>query len=507
LAAIAAVTALAAAAPAAAAPAQGAIVNAGGEGAIAGDYIVTLKSSAPRGIAATAQTLASRHRASIKRTYASALTGFNATMSEADAKQLAADPAVFSVEQNHKKYATGTQTNPPSWGLDRLDQRNLPLNSSYTYPNTASNVTAYVIDTGILTTHSTFGGRATSGWDAVDNDSNATDCNGHGTHVAGTVGGTQYGVAKGVKLVGVRVLDCAGSGDDAGVIAGIDWVTANKSGPSVANMSLGGSASAALDAAVRKSIAAGITYAIAAGNDGANACGDSPARVTEAITVGATSRTDARASWSNYGSCLDIFAPGVSITSSWIGGSSATQTIDGTSMASPHVAGAAALYVSANPTATPQQVRDGLVNAATSGLVTGPGTGSPNKLLNVGGGTTEPPTGKYFENATAVSIPDYPGSAVTSAITVTGVSGNAPSVLKVGVDIKHTYSGDLKVDLIAPDGSVYNLVNRTGGSAANIIQTFTVNASSELANGAWKLRVQDLEAQDVGKIAKFSLQF
>jgi subtilisin family serine protease len=299
---------------------------------------------------------------------------------EAAARKMAGDPAVAFVEQNHVVELEATQSNPPSWGLDRVDQRNLPLNSSYTYPNTASAVTAYVIDTGIRLTHSTFGGRARSGFDAVDGGS-ADDCNGHGTHVAGTVGGSQYGVAKSVRLVAVRVLNCSGSGTVAQVVAGINWVTANAVRPAVANMSLGGGASTSIDNAVNNSINAGITYAIAAGNSNANACNSSPARVAAAITVGATSRTDARASFSNFGSCLDVFAPGVGITSAWRTSNTATNTISGTSMAAPHVAGVAAVILAAHPTFTPAQLRTQLVNAATTGVVTNPGSGSPNRLL------------------------------------------------------------------------------------------------------------------------------
>ncbi|MER5466405.1 S8 family peptidase [Streptomyces sp. NPDC002668] len=318
-------------------------------------------------------------------TYRSALTGFSASMSGAKAAKLSADPRVAYVQQNATVRINETQPNA-TWGIDRIDQRNLPLSKTYTYNTTASNVTAYIIDTGIRTSHSEFGGRASIGTDTVGGGQNGQDCNGHGTHVAGTVGGKTYGVAKGVKLVAVRVLDCQGSGTTAGVIAGIDWVTANAKKPAVANMSLGGSADAALDNAVKKSIGSGVSYAIAAGNGNflglpANACNYSPARVPEAITVGATDNTDRRASFSNYGTCLDLFAPGVNITSSWKDSDTATNTISGTSMATPHTAGAAALYLATHATASPVQVRDALVNGATSGKVQDPRTGSPNKLL------------------------------------------------------------------------------------------------------------------------------
>jgi subtilisin family serine protease len=257
------------------------------------------------------------------------------------------------------------------------------LSTTYTYSTTASNVHAYIIDTGILTTHTQFGGRASSGFDFVDNDSNATDCNGHGTHVAGTVGGSTYGVAKGVSLVAVRVLNCSGSGTTAGVVSGINWVTSHAIKPAVANMSLGGGASTSLDNAVSASVASGVTYAVAAGNSNANACNSSPSRVATAITVGATSRTDARASFSNFGSCLDIFAPGVGITSSWFSSTTATNTISGTSMASPHVAGGAALVLAKNPSFTAAQVTSALIAASTTGVVTSAGSGSPNRLLFV----------------------------------------------------------------------------------------------------------------------------
>ena len=286
----------------------------------------------------------------------------------------------MSLVERDQVFTISTTQSPATWGLDRIDQRARPLSNSYTYTRTGAGVRAYIIDTGIRFSHGEFGGRATSGFDAVDGGA-ADDCNGHGTHVSGTVGGATYGVAKGVSLVGVRVLDCAGSGTTSGVIAGVDWVTANHVKPAVANMSLGGGASAALDQAVANSIAAGVTYAIAAGNSNARACNYSPARVATAITVGATTSTDARASYSNWGSCLDLFAPGSSITSSWYTSNTATNTISGTSMATPHVAGVAALYLQGNPGATPATVRNALVANATSGVVGNARTGSPNLLL------------------------------------------------------------------------------------------------------------------------------
>ncbi|MFD0143129.1 MULTISPECIES: S8 family peptidase [unclassified Streptomyces] len=321
-----------------------------------------------------------------KHEYRSVLKGFSATMSQARAAALASDPRVAYVEQNATVHMAETQPGA-TWGLDRIDQRDLPLSTTYTYNTQASNVTAYIIDTGIRTSHSEFGGRARVGTDTVGGGQNGQDCQGHGTHVAGTVGGAKYGVAKGAKLVAVRVLDCNGSGTTAGVIAGVDWVTANAVKPAVANMSLGGGANTSLDDAVKRSIASGVTYAVAAGNGNflglpARACNYSPARVPEAITVGATDSADKRASFSNYGTCVDLFAPGVSITSAWKDNDTATNTISGTSMATPHTAGVAALYLSANPAATPAQVSTALVNNATSGKVQNPLSGSPNKLLH-----------------------------------------------------------------------------------------------------------------------------
>ncbi|MFD5365964.1 S8 family serine peptidase [Streptomyces sp. NPDC127103] len=493
--------------PAAASPAapEGVIENAGAEGTIAGSYIVTLDESAPAETA-KGRAVAARFGAKIERTYTSAINGYAVELSEAQARKLAADPAVASVVQNRVFTVDGTQPSPPSWGLDRIDQRALPLNQSYTYPDTAGQgVTAYIIDTGVRITHSDFGGRASNGYDAIDNDNTAQDGHGHGTHVAGTVAGTSYGVAKKAKIVGVRVLDNSGSGTTAQVVAGIDWVTRNAVKPAVANMSLGGGVDSALDTAVRNSIASGVTYAVAAGNDSSNASNYSPARVAEAITVGSTTNTDARSSFSNYGTVLDIFAPGSSITSSWNSSDSATNTISGTSMATPHVAGAAAVYLAGNPTATPAQVSTALTTAATPNVVTNPGSGSPNRLLYVGGGTTTPP-GPKFENTADFAIAD--NATVESPVTVSGVTGNAPAALQVPVNIVHTYIGDLQVQLIAPDGSAYTLkAFGTGGSSDNINTTYSVNASSEVANGTWKLRVTDNANADTGKIDAWGLQF
>jgi subtilisin family serine protease len=507
------VGAVAVGSPAAAAPAEGSIRDAGTAEVVADSYVVVLKSDGAS-VNSRTQSLAGKYGASVKHTYTSALRGFSATMSEARAKRLAADPAVDYVQRDGVYSISATQSPTPSWGLDRIDQRALPLNNSYTYPTTASNVHAYVIDTGIRVTHTDFGGRAVSGRDTVDNDTNADDCHGHGTHVAGTIGGTSFGVAKGVQLVAVRVLNCQGSGSTAGIVAGIDWVTANAIKPAVANMSLGGGADTTLDSAVANSIASGVTYGIAAGNgdifgNPQNACNTSPARTPTAITVGATQSNDAKASFSNYGTCLDIFAPGVSITSAWRTSDTATNTISGTSMATPHVVGAAALVLAASPGLTPQQVRDTLVNNATSGVVTNPGTGSPNKLLFVGDGgppPPPPPTGCSGTNGTDVAIPDA-GSAVTSSITISGCGhATASATSTAEVHIVHTYRGDLVIDLLAPDGSSYRLKNSSGSDGAdNVNQTYTVNLASEGTNGTWRLQVRDVFSVDTGRIDSWTL--
>ncbi|MGW5469666.1 S8 family peptidase [Streptomyces chartreusis] len=371
--------------PAQAAPAEGNVLAAGSPTAVKDSYIVTLKKSVGlKASSAAGKDLVEEYGGTVKKTFTKALNGYSAALSATEARRLAADPAVASVEQNQRvRLADTTQTSAP-WGLDRIDQAALPLSGTYTYPDSAgSGVTAYVIDTGVRITHQQISGRATYGYDAVDGDTTASDGNGHGTHVATTIAGSTYGVAKKAKIVAVRVLDNSGSGTTAGVIAGIDWVTDNHSGPSVANLSLGGGASTTLDTAVRNSIASGVTYAVAAGNSSANASSYSPARVTEAITVGATTSSDARASYSNYGSVLDIFAPGSSITAGWNTSDTATNTISGTSMATPHVAGAAAIYLAGHTSATPAAVASALTGGATANAVTSPGSGSPNRLLKL----------------------------------------------------------------------------------------------------------------------------
>jgi serine protease len=300
-------------------------------------------------------------------------------MTEDEALALSEDPRVKFVEEDQVYTTVATQTGAP-WGLDRIDQRDRPLNGTYNYNWTGSGVRVYVIDTGIRTTHTQFGGRASNVYDV--NGGNGQDCNGHGTHVSATVGGSTYGVAKGVMLRGVKVFQCADTTSTSNIIAGVNYVTANRVLPAVANMSVGGGASSSMDTAVNNLINSGVTVAVAAGNEyGVDACTRSPARVAAAITVGSTTSTDARSDFSNIGTCLDIFAPGSSIPSAWYTSDTATATLSGTSMASPHVAGAAALYKQAFPSATPATIRNALVSNSTTNRLTGIGTGSPNRLL------------------------------------------------------------------------------------------------------------------------------
>ncbi|RZQ64848.1 S8 family peptidase [Amycolatopsis suaedae] len=365
---------------AAAAQPEGVVVQAGQH--VAGSYVVSLK---PQAAAAAAGSLAGRYGGQVKATFSVAMHGFAVTgLDEAGARRLAADPAVRAVYEDGMARVAGVQDNP-TWGIDRIDQKNLPLDRKYNYANTAPDVTVYIVDTGIRYSHSEFEGRAETGYDFVDEDPDANDCNGHGSHVAGTVGGKLYGVAKKVKLVGVKVLGCGGSAPDSDALQGIEWVAKNVVKPAVANFSMTFDTPDIGDEAMAGLLAAGVVPVVAGGNDnGGNACDRGPAKIPQAITVGSTDARDNRSSFSNVGRCLDLFAPGSNITSASHLSDNGNATMSGTSMATPHVAGAAALYLQTDRSATPATVSSKLTGNATSGVVRNAGSGSPNLLLNTG---------------------------------------------------------------------------------------------------------------------------
>jgi subtilisin family serine protease len=337
-------------------------------------YIVVFRDDTPDAPGLARQLVAARG-GTLHHTYGSALRGFAATLPPAALEAVRRNPRVAYVEQDGIASASATQYSAP-WGLDRIDQS---VDGNYTYTATGSGVRIYVLDTGIRYDHADFGGRAAAGYDAYGG--TGADCNGHGTHVAGTAAGSTYGVAKSATVVSVRVLDCNGSGTWSAVIAGVDWVTANHVKPAVANMSLSGGGNTSLDAAVGNSISAGVTYAVAAANDWGDACYYSPARIAAALTVAASTSSDERSWFSNYGRCVDVYAPGSGIVSAWHTSTTATNTLNGTSMASPHVAGVAALYLEGSPTAAPATVVAAIVNSASTAGLAGAGTGAPNNRL------------------------------------------------------------------------------------------------------------------------------
>ncbi|WP_157631447.1 S8 family serine peptidase [Catelliglobosispora koreensis] len=442
-----------------------------------------------------------RHGGRIVREFKS-FNGFEVHMNASQARRVAASGYV---EQNAviqlDAGILGTQPNPPSWGLDRIDQRNLPLDASYTFPNNGAGVRAYILSTGIRVTHTDFGGRAIHGYDSVDNDFIATDCQGSGTHLAGIVGGANYGVAKGATLVAMRIVNCTGAGTIAQVVAGIDWVTNNAVRPAVAVLAVGSAANTVVDNAVKASIASGISYSVVAGGSGSDACNFSPGRVTDALTVAASSNTDTVSGSSGFGPCVDLYAPGVGITSTWYTTDTAVATISGTTPASAHVAGAAALILFAHPTWSAIQVHNEITADATPGVLTGVPPGTANLLLYVDNGGTTP---CLYTNGTDVPIPDYPGAAVYSDINVP-CAGTGSAAAPVTVNIVHTWKGDLTVELVSPDGSTFLLHNRTGGSADNINQTYIVDLSGEGRNGVWRLRVRDHARADTGYINSWTV--
>jgi subtilisin family serine protease len=448
-----------------------------------------------------ARRLAAENGGELGFTYQHAIRGFSATFPAAAIEALRRHPLVAVVEADQVFTISATQS-PATWGIDRIDQANLPLSGSYTYNATGAGVRSYIIDTGIRNGHTDFGGRASSGFTAINDGRGTDDCNGHGTHVAGTVGGATWGVAKSTSLIAVRVLNCRGSGTTSGVIAGVDWVTANHTKPAVANMSLGGGASSTLDNAVANSIAAGVTYAIAAGNSNANACNYSPARVASALTVGATTSSDARASYSNFGSCLDLFAPGSSITSAWSTSNTATNTISGTSMASPHVAGVAALILEGSPGSSPSAVASAITSNATTDKVTSAGTGSPNLLLYMGfigggggGGGNQSPTASFTFSCTDLTCSFNGGGSSDPDGSISSYAWNfGDGTTGSGVTPNKTYSsgGTRTVTLtVTDDGNATGSISQSvttvapGGSTITLSVTMTKIKGNNQANLTW----------------------
>ncbi len=411
------------------------------ENPVAGEYIVVLNDEgmrAQQSVSAAADDLvrSAGADARVTNSYERTITGFVAEMSEAEAVALSDEPGVKYVEENGYHEIQGVQEGA-TWGLDRTDQRTLPLDDVYEYAAEGTGVDAYIIDTGILTSHNDFEGRAHEGFSAFDDEHGSEDCQGHGTHVAGTVGGAEWGIAKNVDLHAVRVLDCQGGGTTDGVIEGVEWVTENADGPSVANMSLGGGASEALDEAVQESIDAGITYTVASGNSNTDACGSSPARVADALTVNSSTDSDSRSNFSNFGECTDIFAPGSDIVSADIASDDASRAASGTSMAAPHVAGVAALYLEGNPNAAPADVNEAILSNATEGEISNAGEGTPNLLLYSG----------FVDGGGEPGDPDVEITAPASGSTVSGT-------VDVAADAQAGDAALAEVLFELPDGSI-----------------------------------------------------
>ncbi|MBM7774680.1 subtilisin family serine protease [Actinokineospora baliensis] len=492
---------------------QGQVHAAPGAEVVPGQYIVMLKPD--QGSAAKA--VVNKHGGKIGRVFRYALNGFTLTATEEQAKRLAADPRVDRVEADAVVHNESTQTTPP-WNLDRIDQRTTVLDDNYTYQDGAGvGVTAYVMDTGVRTAHAEFEGRASVGYDAIRDGWNGEDCStsGHGTHVAGTIGGATYGVAKKVKLVSVRVLSCENNGSISQIIDGVDWLTANATKPAVVNMSLGGGRSVAEETAVKNSINSGLTYVVAAGNDNRDACNASPAALPEAITVGASNPIDERArEWtdppstvvngSNWGRCLDLFAPGESIKSAHNATNTATVVLRGTSMAAPHVAGAVALLLSQSPNLTPAQVTSTILGRATVGVLQAKdlGTDSPNRLLYTG---VPAPAVCTFTDDTRQPIPDQ--GTLTRTADVTTCARKVADTARVRVRAEHPFRGDLSVALIAPNGVERVLRQANGDDAAtNLDETYPLTGMSSVdANGKWKLVVKDNYGFDEGALLGWTL--
>jgi subtilisin family serine protease len=457
-----------------------------------GTWIVTLRDDVRS--ATVAHGLARQHGGQVGHLYTHALNGFSFRGSHTAATALMRNPNVLLVEADAEVWLDATQ-NDATWGLDRIDQRDLPLSGTYTYERTGNGVTAYVIDSGIRFSHNQFDGRAAQGADFVGDGQNGNDCNGHGTHVAGTIGGSVHGVAKNVQLVSVRVFGCSGGSSWETIIAGIDWVTANAKKPAVANMSLGGGSNTSVDTATRNMISSGVATAVAAGNGNfigrqADACNYSPARVAEAMTVSATSSNDAKASWANYGNCVDWFAPGVSITSAWHTSNTATNTISGTSMASPHTAGVAALYLEGSPGASAQQVREALYNATTKNKVTSSSTTNNHLLYSgfIGGGGSSPsvPVANFSASPTSGSAPLTVQFTDTSSGSPTSWSWNfGDGTTSTAQHPSKTYSsaGSYSVTLTATNATGSNTVTKS-----NFITVSAPSAGITLSATGYKIQ-------------------
>lgn len=460
-----------------------------------------------------ARELVAAHGGEIERHYGHSLDGFAAELSLAEAAAIAADPAVDHVEPVHRLHAQDVDPGPGNWGDDRVDQRDLPLSGTFEYPADAGrNAHVYVVDTGINASHQEFAGRVGVGIDLVDNDGSPSDCNGHGTHVSGTAVGSRYGVARLATVHAVRVLDCLGEGFTDDLIAGLDWIRANASRPAVVNLSLGCDqpcVTPAVDTSVANLIASGIPVVQSAGNTHTDACLYRPSQAAGTITVGASTISDSVADFSNYGGCVDIWAPGAGIVSADDTGVDAAVSYSGTSMAAPHVTGAAALYLSANPSAPSAQVWNAIIANATVGRLSGLDASSPNRLLFTGFLLPQdpvppppPPGCGTRTNGRDLRIRDF--RTTTSRMT-RSCAGTGSARSRVTVRIAHTAIGNLRVSLVAPDGSRSVLHRRTGGSIANLNRTYVLDLSEERAGGTWRLLVNDNKRRDQGRLKSWTL--
>lgn len=460
--------------------------------AIPNRYIVVLNDNIdPASNFVSVGDLSRKYPGRVDKVFTYALNGYAVEMSEDEALKLSDDPRVKYVEEDAEIVAQETQTDA-TWGISRIDQRSFasPIDTNYNYQATGAGVNVYVVDTGVLVTHPDFGGRAVDAFDAYNENIDISQCNGHGTHVAGTIGSNTYGVAKNVTLYSVKVFPCYGNSSSASVIAGIDWINRNASPPAVVNMSLAGTASSTLDQAVKNSINQGFTYVVAAGNYSTDACGYSPADVAGAITVGATHTSDSRDETTNYGRCVDVFAPGVAIKSTWNQYPLPYPTfiMAGTSTASPHVAGVAALYLQNHPTASPSEVSRAIVSNATPGAVYNPGTGSPNLLLFSQFDSGPPPAGCAGTGFTG----SLPGSGSvdfqSSSAGFPGRSGRYSGTLRVPAGAAFSLGLEKKVKIrwstvaSSSGGPTDQTINYNGKTG-----TYRWTITSALGSGSYSL--------------------